>query len=118
MSNVINFERFRPGRSTLAEMYEEVTEGIFPFVTFRVMIGSDLLLQTMINWCRFRELPENPEILEVRSCDCSGMVCGHPTQKMYISKRALKEWKFVEERQGMFLLFEHVIEDLGKGAFL
>ncbi|MEK5036189.1 hypothetical protein MKY96_32590 [Paenibacillus sp. FSL R7-0302] len=100
MSNVILFEKFKEGRSTLAEMCEEITEGLFPFVTFRVFVGSSMASCVTIPWCRFR--PYQNAFWEVRSCDCGGTYCGHPTQTLYMEKSSTKEYVFSKVQDGVY----------------
>lgn len=95
MADILKLEKFKEGKSTLAEMYEEISEGTFPFITFNTVTKEDgeLLTSCTIPWARFRE-KEVPGLWEVRSCDCEEHK--DERQNMFITKNAMA--KFILDR--------------------
>ncbi|WP_145052657.1 hypothetical protein [Paenibacillus xylanexedens] len=85
--------------------------GHFPAIQFNVVIDGKLLSSITIMWARFRELPDQPHLFEVRSCDCGGVVCGHPTQRMYLDKSLLGEWT-LKSSETIKYVFVHEITSL------
>ncbi|OME54138.1 hypothetical protein BSK59_16290 [Paenibacillus odorifer] len=86
-----------PYVTTLAEVYEDFNDDLSSFITFRVQNGSESIISNAtIPFCRFRHFNDS-DVLEIRSCDCDGTICGHPTQKIYISKNQLHNYYFSEQ---------------------
>lgn len=82
-----------PYVTSLEDIYSEITEGVFPFVTFIVTnSGGDYASYVTIPFCRFRSCEQNNTLMEARSCDCEGVLCGHPVQRLYMSKSEMKNW--------------------------
>lgn len=96
-----------PFVTTLEEL-RQIINAAFPFVTFRVQSGEDIVSNVTIPFCRIRE-SESETIAEIRSCDCEGSVCGHPPQKMHMSYSQMKHYYFVE-RNGLHYFFVYRID--------
>jgi hypothetical protein len=93
MGKIVPLQKFKEGKSTLAEMYEEITEGVFPFINFQVWSkNGNLVMHVPIPWARFREDTENPNIWEVRSTDCDPTCecCNHT--HIFITKAQMKSF--------------------------
>jgi hypothetical protein len=101
-----------PYVSTLEQLHEQITEGIFPFVTFRVQIGPDIISNVTIPHCRFRPT-ESDEIIEARSCDCGGSICGVPTQSLYLSKNQMKNYVFIEKQSLSYVFLYQIPSEDG-----
>lgn len=86
-----------PYITTLDQMYEDFNELLHCFVTFRIQTEQEIICNVTIPYCRFREAHENAGLLDVRSCDCEGTLCNHPTQRIFMSKSQLKNYVFFEE---------------------
>lgn len=115
MTNVLPFKKFESGKTTFADMIDEINSR-FPVLTFRTYIDGALLSQVTILWGRIRDIDDNPNHVEIRSCDCDGNVCGHPTQRMYVSKNALRDWTYISggESSEISILFEHRCMRIGR----
>lgn len=103
----INFKPFVTSVTTLEELHNVINEEL-PFVTFRVQSGEDIVSNVTIPFCRFRE-SESDKITEIRSCDCEGTICGHPTQKLYMSYSQMKHYYFLE-KEGLHYFFVYRID--------
>jgi hypothetical protein len=85
-----------PYVTSLEQLREEFNDTLHSFVTFRVQKDHEIVSNATIPWCRFRDY-DNLDVWEVRSCDCSGLVCGHPTQRLHLSKSQVKNYIFNEQ---------------------
>lgn len=92
-------------KRTLAEMHLEITEGIFPAITFNHYEGKkkELVSSTTIMWARFREVPDMPEIWEVRSNDSDT----EPRQIIYITRNKMERYILKSEREGIHYTFAY-----------
>lgn len=88
-----------PYITTLEQLKEEFNDSLTCFATFRVQTedGLSIVSNVTIANCRFRPMDGNHGIVEVRSCDCGGSLCMHPTQKIFISSDQFKNYIFVEQ---------------------
>lgn len=97
-----------PYVTTLKEIHEEISEGIFPFIFFETvknMQGQDVVV---IPFARFRE-SDRKGVVEVRSCDCGGSVCGMPTKYFHIPEEQMNEWFYVQHETNVRYLFRREI---------
>jgi hypothetical protein len=103
--NVIVLEKFKVGKSTLAEMHSEITEGIFPFICLIVTQDNALVSCITIPWARFRDVDEQPTILELRSNDVTDNSI--PTHMAYLSKEIMKNYIFKSHEGTHYYSFEY-----------
>lgn len=86
-----------PYITTLEDVYEDFNNDLSSFVTFRVQSGTNSIISNVtIPFCRFRKM-DNGDLFEIRSCDCNGSICGHPTQKIYMTENHFKDYVFLEQ---------------------
>ncbi|MBP1309084.1 hypothetical protein JOD82_002104 [Paenibacillus sp. 1182] len=99
-----------PYVSTLEDLSDSITKDTYPFITFRVAIGNEIVSNVTIPHCRFRST-EYENLIEARSCDCGGSICGHPTQSLYLSKSQFKDYILVEEQSSVAYVFVYQISN-------
>ncbi|AKA44339.1 hypothetical protein [Paenibacillus polymyxa] len=97
-----------PYVSTLEDMSDSITKDTYPFITFRVQQDNEIVSNVTIPHCRFRAT-DYENLIEGRSCDCGGSICGHPTQSLYLSKSQLKNYILVEEQSSIAYVFVYQI---------
>lgn len=98
-----------PHVTTLADVYLEITEGIFPPIAFVVQREhGHIISYVTIMHCRFRDYPVTDLIMDIRSCDCEGIVCGHPVQHLYMSKTEMQHW-YYNDTSGIKHTFAYTI---------
>jgi hypothetical protein len=106
----INTTKFELNRSTLLEMYEEITERIFPFITFNVVDGNgNIVSSSTVPWARFREMDDRPDLWEVRSSDEPA-----PKHMLYVSKSILSRYIYTSGQDNVHYVFTYYI---GENAF-
>jgi hypothetical protein len=95
---------------TLDALHEEITKELFPFITFRVQMGNEIVSNVTIPNCRFRET-DNKDLIEARSCDCGGTICGNPTQSLFLSKNQMKNYLLIEKNSINFYVFLYILHN-------
>jgi hypothetical protein len=73
------------------------TEGIYPFMRFaKLHPNGEVATWGVIPFGRFREVPNRKDVIEVRSCDCGGSICGVPTVSIHLPCALLDKYIFIE----------------------
>lgn len=102
-----------PYVTNLKDFYEDINDTLSYFITFRVQNGSQSIISNVtIPFCRFRPMEDSKELIEVRSCDCNGSLCGHPPQKLYVSEDQLENYIFVEQINLHFIFVYNVLANV------
>lgn len=84
-----------PYVSTLDDIGLEITEGTYPYITFKTLSETgDIISCITIPKCRFRICEHDESLIEARSCDCGEgtTICGFPMQKIALARSQLRRW--------------------------
>lgn len=101
-----------PYVTTLAKAHAEISENAAHFVAFVIRAADGRLIShATIPFCRFRA--GDNDVIEARSCDCEGVICGHPVQRLYISGSEMKNWIYAGT-EGPRHIFVYSIEQVTK----
>jgi hypothetical protein len=97
---------FELDKSTLEDMHLEITERLFPFITFNILDDNGVLVASnTIPWARFREVEDRPDLWEVRSND-DPVVTRHV---LYLSQKVLSSYIFTQQNGPTHYVFTYYI---------
>jgi Asp-tRNA(Asn)/Glu-tRNA(Gln) amidotransferase C subunit len=103
--NVVKLQRFRIGKSTLAEMCEEITEVSYPFITLNICDSKGgLFMSNTVAWARFREDEQRKDLWQVRNNDEI-----MPSQFVWISKKHLSRYVLVFQEENIRYVFQMTV---------